>query len=78
MVPNKMPDMAYISVIFQPNMPIKRAKATSFTRGDVIKKENVTPNGIPPCTNPINKGTDEQEQKGVTAPNIDANKFSRP
>lgn len=44
------------------NSPI----ATSFTSGEVIKNENVTTNGIPPLTKPINKGTDEQEQNGVT------------
>ena len=38
--------------------------ATSLTRGEVIRKEKVTPSGIPPRTKPINKGTDEQEQKG--------------
>jgi hypothetical protein len=37
-----------------------------------MRYENVTPNGIPPFTKPINKGIDEHEQKGVTAPNKDA------
>ena len=50
--------------------------ATSFTNGEVIKNANVTPKGIPPCTNPINNGTDEQEQNGVTTPNKLAIKYS--
>jgi hypothetical protein len=41
--------------------------------GLAIRKENVTPNGIPASTNPINKGTEEQEQKGVIAPSPMAN-----
>jgi len=54
------------------------ATAISFTRGDVIKKAKVTPSGIPPFTNPIKRGTDEQEQNGVTAPKRDARKYSNP
>jgi len=38
------------------------------TRGEDIKNENVTPIGRPALVNPINKGMDEQEQKGVTVP----------
>ncbi len=52
--------------------------ATSLTNGEVIRKEKVTPKGIPPCTKPINKGTDEQEQKGVIAPKRAEKKYSRP
>jgi hypothetical protein len=37
--------------------------------GAAIRKEKVTPNGIPASTNPMNKGTAEQEQNGVTTPN---------
>ena len=54
------------------------ATATSFTKGEVIKNENVTPNGMPPLTNPKNNGIDEQEQNGVTAPNNDARKYCSP
>lgn len=42
--------------------------AISLTIGDAIKKENVTPNGTPDSTNPMNSGTAEQEQKGVIIP----------
>lgn len=52
--------------------------ATSFTRGEVIKNAKVTPKGIPPLTKPINKGTDEQEQNGVTTPNKLAIRYSKP
>jgi hypothetical protein len=36
--------------------------------GEEIRKENVTPSGTPASTKPINSGTAEQEQKGVTMP----------
>ena len=36
--------------------------------GAAIRNENVTPRGTPAVTNPINSGTAEQEQKGVTIP----------
>jgi hypothetical protein len=36
--------------------------------GEDIKNENVTPNGNPALVKPINRGIDEQEQKGVTVP----------
>ena len=51
---------------------------TSFTNGDVIKKAKVTPSGIPPFTKPINNGTELQEQNGVMAPKVEANKYSKP
>lgn len=35
--------------------------ATSLTSGEVIRKAKVTPRGIPPFTNPMNSGMDEQE-----------------
>ena len=38
------------------------------TRGDDIKKENVTPIGKPALVKPINIGIEEQEQNGVTVP----------
>jgi hypothetical protein len=40
--------------------------------GDAIRNENVTPNGTPDSTKPKNKGIAEQEQNGVTIPNIEA------
>jgi hypothetical protein len=65
-------------VVLRPNKPTKRPIATSLTKGEVIKKEKVTANGIPPLTKPINKGTEEQEQKGVTKPKRLAIKYSNP
>jgi len=41
--------------------------------GEVIRKLNVTPRGIPPLTKPMNNGMDEHEQNGVIAPNKAAN-----
>jgi len=40
-----------------------------------MRKEKVTPKGTPASTNPINNGTAEQEQKGVTIPKQLANTF---
>lgn len=40
--------------------------------GEVIKNENVIPNGIPAFTNPKNIGIDEHEQNGVIAPKMEA------
>jgi hypothetical protein len=50
-------------------------RATSFTVGEEIRKEKVTPNGSPDSIKPMNIGTAEQEQKGVTMPNKAARKF---
>ena len=58
----------YSKAIFQPNMPNNRVKATSLTMGAEIRKENVTPSGTPAWTNPMNRGTAEHEQNGVTIP----------
>jgi hypothetical protein len=33
-----------------------------------MRKENVTPSGMPAARNPMNSGTVEHEQKGVTTP----------
>ena len=63
------------TVILIPNAPRNMAIATSLTKGDVIRKANVTPKGMPPFTNPMNKGMEEQEQNGVMAPNRAAKKY---
>lgn len=67
-----------MSVVFKPNKPTKSPIATSLTKGEVIKKAKVTPKGMPPLTKPMNKGTDEQEQKGVTTPKRLAIRYSSP
>ena len=36
--------------------------------GEDIRNEKVTPSGKPALANPIKRGIDEQEQKGVTVP----------
>ena len=36
--------------------------------GEEIRKEKVTPSGRPTLVKPINRGMEEQEQKGVTVP----------
>ena len=45
----------------------------SLIKGDVTRKENVTPKGIPASIKLKNIGIDEQEQNGVIEPNNDAN-----
>jgi hypothetical protein len=40
--------------------------------GEEMRKEKVTPRGTPPSIKPMNKGTAEQEQKGVTTPRREA------
>src|SRR5450830_1225696 len=62
------PSPKYSSATFQPNMPNKRVSATSLTIGAEIRNENVTPSGTPAVTKPMNRGTAEQEQNGVTMP----------
>jgi len=36
--------------------------------GEAIRNEKVTPRGMPPRTKPMNSGTAEHEQNGVTMP----------
>src|SRR5579883_2674533 len=43
--------------------------------GAEMRNEKVTPSGTPVVTNPMNKGTVEQEQNGVTTPNSAPNTF---
>ena len=49
-------------------MPKSITSATSLTIGAEIRKENVTPSGTPAVTKPMNSGTAEHEQNGVTMP----------
>lgn len=65
-------------VAFSPNDPKNIAIATSFTKGDVIRKAKVTPSGMPPFTNPMKSGIDEQLQNGVIAPKRAAKKYWNP
>ena len=58
----------YSAATFQPSSPKSSTSATSFTIGAEIRNEKVTPSGTPVVTNPMNSGTAEQEQKGVTMP----------
>jgi hypothetical protein len=45
--------------------------------GEEMRKEKVTPSGTPDSTNPIKRGTAEQEQKGVTIPKSPARPLPR-
>ena len=49
-------------------MLVIKIKEPRSTNGDEIKKENVIPTGKPALVNPMKRGMDEQEQKGVTVP----------
>jgi len=62
------PRPRYSIATFQPNMPNNSVKATSLTMGAEIRNEKVTPSGTPACTKPMNNGTAEHEQNGVTMP----------
>ena len=44
--------------------------------GEEIRKEKVTPRGSPALVKPINRGMEEQEQKGVTVPSSAAIVFA--
>jgi len=46
--------------------------------GAEIRKENVTPGGTPALTKPMNSGTAEQEQNGVTMPRLAAITLAAP
>ena len=46
-----------------------------MTIGAEIRNENVTPSGTPVVTNPMNSGTAEQEQNGVTTPSNAPSRF---
>src|ERR1035437_3273514 len=67
------PMARYSPATFQPKRPNNSTSATSLTIGAEIRKENVTPSGTPAVTNPMNNGTAEQEQNGVTTPSSAAN-----
>ncbi len=44
--------------------------------GEEMRKEKVTPRGRPAEVKPINRGMEEQEQKGVTVPSRAAAMFA--
>ena len=72
------PSPRYSAAIFQPNMPNSSASATSLTIGAEIRNEKVTPSGTPACTKPMNSGTAEHEQNGVTIPSAAAITLAAP
>ena len=63
-----IPPTMYRAVICQPNSPNSSTIATSLTSGLAIRNDMVTPRGTPAATNPMNAGTAEHEQNGVTTP----------
>ncbi|EKE26312.1 MAG: hypothetical protein ACD_4C00338G0003 [uncultured bacterium (gcode 4)] len=62
-------DVTYIKVTFHQNNHINKATATSFIRGEVIRKVKVIPSGIHAFKKPTNIGILEQLQNGVIAQN---------
>src|SRR3989338_8874991 len=77
MPPIDKPLITYARVIFHPKKPIIKTTKYSLIRGDVIRKEKVTPKGIPASKKLMKSGIEEQEQKGVTAPKREARKFPK-
>src|SRR5690554_2172911 len=62
------PKMTYKRATFVPKILISRTREPRSTIGEEIKNEKVTPSGKPADVKPMSKGTEEQEQKGVTVP----------
>ena len=54
--------------IFQLKILANSSTEARSTNGEDIKNEKVTPIGKPALVNPINRGMEEQEQKGVIVP----------
>ena len=63
-------------MIFTQKVHKSIAIATSFTRGEVIKNENVIHKGIHHFKNHIKSGIELQLQKGVIAQKNEAKKYS--
>lgn len=63
---------------FHPTSPNSSAKATSLTIGAEMRNEKVTPKGTPAERRPMNTGTAEQEQNGVTTRSSVAGTFPIP
>ena len=57
-----------MTATFQPKILISSTKLPKSTMGEEIRKEKVTPKGRPALVKPMNRGMEEQEQKGVTVP----------
>ena len=51
---------------------------TGAGKGFCSGHDNVTPSGTPACTKPMNNGTAEQEQNGVTIPKAAASTLAKP
>src|SRR5208283_2451987 len=58
----------YKAATCHPNRPKRSTSATSLTIGAETRNEKVTPSGTPAVRKPMNKGTAEHEQNGVTTP----------
>jgi hypothetical protein len=65
-------------VIFHPKNPSISTTKYSFTSGEVIKNEKVTPRGTPDLIKLRKIGIEEQEQNGVIAPKVDATMLLAP
>ena len=73
-----IPMMLYSNDILGPSKAGNNKSEDSLTSGELIRKVKVTPSGIPAERKPMNKGIEEQEQKGVIAPSIAARRYSKP
>src|SRR3990172_10330872 len=72
------PEKTYGPATPHPKRPYSRTTATSLMVGAAIRNEKVTPSGMPDSTKPMNSGTAEHEQNGVTMPSIAASTFPIP
>ncbi len=77
-IATRSPNTTYRTATFHPNIPRIRITATSFTMGEAMRKLRVIPSGTPAATNPMNAGTAEHEQNGVTTPSPAAATLPRP
>ena len=79
---------AFLSLAIAVNLSQREVRACCFhvvrfalgisAHSPAIRKEKVTPSGTPADKKPINNGTAEQEQNGVTMPKLAAKLFPTP
>lgn len=65
---NAMPKPKYSAATFQPNIANSMTTAIWSIIGAATRKVSVMPSGTPADRKPMNSGTAEHEQNGVTAP----------
>ncbi len=69
-----MPVATYSATTCQPTIPASITTPIWLISGPVIRNVRVIPSGTPAATNPMNSGTELDEQNGVIAPEPAANR----